>query len=331
MFKSERGAAMAARFGGGSMRRESEPMTLLEAARLDVKGELREDLPAKLDFEGLGFSADLEIARKAPTSPTSPIKHAVAQSLNSQPKVAIVHRVRLRNFDEKGEPARMIARHNSNDGTSGSPPDVPAYRTRSNSVPRNVGSSSSTRPQSAGATVRSSSVVGCDISTDAPKVRNLSSQEVAERGKDAAEWFRASRSINQKIRSIEDTETLLSMARERRASTACGAPSLNIRRKSKQIPLGDAPPSGRPPAIPTTEKEPPVKEVRKRRTVDAAALWGAKPVRAKKEPEEEAKPEVLAALDIGGVKKTCMRGAVTVGETGENGLLARLRRRKTVD
>jgi len=264
------------------------------------------------------------MGRKAPFSPMSPIKSAVANSSISQPKVAMVHRVRLRNFDEKGEPQRrtITRRHSAPDASVG------AYRRRSNSLScaggSLVGESSpgSRRPQSAGATVRSSSVGGCDVTAEEPTMRNLSSQEVSKRNRDAAEWFRAARSINHKVRSIEDTEAILSMARDRRASGA-----VNVRRKSKDILLGGQESQGT-----TTEQEKaaPAPEVKRRRSVDAADLWGAKPKKKMIPREEEAKPEVLAALAMVKNPKSCMRGNVTVGETGENGLLARLRRRKTV-
>lgn len=304
--------------------KSSDPLTLLDAARLDVNGDLKEDVPAKLDPEGFGFGAPETMARKAPFSPMSPIKSAVANSSISQPKVATVHRVRLRNFDEKGEPTRrtITRRHSAPDATvhlAGTD-----ARRRSNSLScaggSLVGESSpgSRRPQSAGATVRSSSVGGCDITPEEPTMRNLNSQEVSKRNRDAAEWFRAARSINHKIRSIEETETLLSMARDRRANGA-----VNVRRKSKEsLFLAEE-------ASAEKEKAAPAPELKKRRSVDAADLWGAKP-KAAKPKQEEAKPEVLAALAMVKNPKSCMRGNVTVGETGENGLLARLRRRKTV-
>merc|ERR1712178_107700 len=287
-----------------------------------MKGDLKDDVPTKLDLEGFGFGAQEAVVRKGSFSPLSPIKSAVANSSMSQPKIAMVHRVRLRNFDEKGEPARrtITRRHSA--------PDASAHlsgtdaRMRSNSLScaggSLVGESSpgSRRPQSAGATVRSSLVGGCEIMPEEPTMRNLSSQEVSKRNRDAAEWFRAARSINHKIRSIEETEALLSIARDRRASG-----EVNVRRKSKESLLFASPEP--------EEKAAPAPEIKRRRSVDAADLWGAKP-KAAKPKEEEAKPEILAALNMVKNPKSCMRGNVTVGETGENGLLARLRRRKTV-
>jgi hypothetical protein len=156
------------------------------------------------------------------------------------------------------------------------------------------------------------------------QVRNLSQQEIVKRNKDAVDWFRASRAINRNIRSIEDTEELLTNARERRKSGT----DFTSRRKSKEIPLGLPKPDAKATTeAPKQEEEEeaqskqPARIERKRSVVDPAALWAAKPVAPK--PKEEPKierPKVPA----------CMRGQVQVGETGENGLLARLRRRKTV-
>jgi len=144
---------------------------------------------------------------------------------------------------------------------------------------------------------------------DVPKVRNLSSQEMVKRNKDAVEWFRASRAINRNVRSIEDADTLLAQARERRAN---GTDRLS-RRPSKEIPLSE-------PQKEEAEAPAQLDVPRKRRSIDPALLWGAKPLLKKEAPKHW---EMLATV-------TAMRGNVTVGATGENSLLERLRRHKTI-
>jgi len=174
--------------------------------------------------------------------------------------------------------------------------------------------SSTRRPSSATHSVtRSSSLTRS--TPDAPQVRNLSSQEIVKRNKDAVAWFRNSRAINRKTRSIEDTDTLLAQARERRAK---GSDQLG-RQKSKEIPLGDSSPQNEETEAPAQPDAAP-----QRRCIDPALLWGAKPLLPKTKEAPKHWEILSKATGVG------MGGKVQFGETGENGLLARLRRRKTV-
>jgi hypothetical protein len=303
-------------------------LTLLEAPRSSAL----DDFPSKFDLEGLGFSSGIEdeFVRQTPTSPISPLTSAVKHRSIPEPEVAIVHRVRLRNFDEgvQAEPDCRIVRRFSTISCSSSTPEKepmcrfstvepipsadlpdPTAGARPASAGR-PGSAGLQRPASAGSQ-----------SADAPKVRNLSSEEIIKRKNDTVDWFRASRAINRNIRSIEDAETLLAQARERRSN---GTDYLT-RKKSKEIPLGDASetlPDGKDDEARRQKETHSVAAAhppRPRRNVDPSALWAAKP---KSKPQEESKPEVN--------NKCCMRGNVQVGEQGENGLLARLRRRRTI-
>jgi len=281
------------------------------------------DVPSKLDMDGLQGLAtyDDDIRQASPTSPTSPLTKAVVKNSITQPGVSVVYRVRLRQFAEgerkEGEaeaPKRMTRRFSTGSCLpAGNGKEVKRASTLEPwsgldqvefavaAQPEVVGRAD--RPNSAGAAL------------EPPKVRALSSHEVVKRNKDAVEWFRASRAINRNVRSIEDTSTLLEQARERRAN---GTDFVSRRATSKELPLGStkeeesvAAPSGSAGAAAAP----------KRRSLDAAALWGAKPIK-KKDPAEEPKPPAE--------KQSCMRGNVQVGATGENGLLARLRRRSTV-
>lgn len=282
-------------------------MTLLESGyKMPNKMDIH-----SFDVEGFSKSPEEEAVQEArePPSPTSPLTHTIKKSAAAQPRVAIVHRVRLRNFQEgadQSEPGKIARRFSTGSSLTVCSDSLPLPQRRSSEPV--LRSSSFERPQSAGPSVR---LTNGQWEVDQPQVRQLESKEVARRSKEAVDWFRASRAINRKVRSIEDTDTLLAKARERRAS---GGAEQFGRKKSKEIPLGE--PQVNP--VKATEKT----EEPRRRCVDPAALWAAKPLLAKPK-EEEPKPVVVE-------KKSCMRGNVTVGQTGENGLLARLRRRKTV-
>lgn len=278
------------------------------------------DVPSKLDMEGLQGLAtyDDDIRQASPTSPTSPLTKAVVKNSITQPGVSVVHRVRLRQFAEgerkEGEaeaPKRMTRRFSTGsclpEGTGKEVKRASTLEPWSGldqiefavaAQPEVVGRAD--RPSSAGAAM------------EPPKVRALSSNEVIKRNKDAVEWFRASRAINRNVRSIEDTSTLLEQARERRAN---GTDFVSRRTTSKELPLGSTKEEAVAAPVAGAAAAP------KRRSLDAAALWGAKPIK-KKDPAEEPKPPAD--------KPSCMRGNVQVGATGENGLLARLRRRSTV-
>lgn len=315
---------------------------MLEAGNRDH----RDGYAMKLELEGSGRDGiDDETARKGyPVPPTSPLTSAVVQNPVAKQGVAVVHRVRLRNFDEGAEGAgsRRITRRSTTGGISDGgekelvrrstlEPTTPekfsdfasvavALMARNQPRAESVGASrgsSKERAEATGARSRPSSATGYrDLLAEAPTVRNLDSQEIVKRNKDAVAWFRASRDINRNVRSIEDAETLLADARERRAN----GPGAQVRRKSKEIPLGEA---KQEVADTQSNATPAGPAVRKRSVLDPALMYSAKaPSKwaiVKKQVEE---------------KKftSAMRGAVTVGGTGEDSLLSRLaRRRSTIE
>jgi len=259
--------------------------------------------------EGYSIPAKNEdnMMRKAPMSPMSPVKAAVTNVWTNQPREAVVHRARLRNFNE---------------GTQET--DAP----RSLNLPlRKIKSTISIGDESTSA------------GSEAPEVRNLGSQEVVRRNRDAVDWFRNSRSVNRKVRSIEDTETLLAQARERRDNGA----DLITREAAKEIPLGKAfeakqkempkaaltlakafgaklaeTPKAEQKEVNDTEQKVVATaqpEVRARRILDPKTMYAAKP------KEEPKKVEVAENAP----RTSCMRGDVTTGVVGPGGLLARLR------
>jgi len=304
-------------------------MTLLDAARQDISGETSYDYASKLDLLGFSFGKDEDIAMKVPLSPISPLSKVVKQSAMMQPTEAVVHRVKLREFDERNLPGRSIVRRNTMPG--GLAADGDSRRRSSslsaaggaltnNEVSRRPTSEQSSRPQlSARSSGEQSTTSERAPSADAPQARNLSSQEVTKRNTDTTEWFKSSRAINRRIRSIEDTETLVAKARERRESGILSG--ARPPRAPMPMAIADA-------AAEQKEAQAEAPAATVRRVVDPALLWGAKAMRAKP-VQEEVKPEVQEALQM--KKGTAMRGNVTVGVVGENGLLARLRRRNTIN
>merc|ERR1719359_512934 len=92
-------------------------LTLLEAGHSNVMDDLKANWPVHLDIEGLGIEDDF--VKKAPSSPTSPLSKAVSKNAISQPGVAVVHRVRLRDFDEGKPESRMVTRRHSTGCLSG--------------------------------------------------------------------------------------------------------------------------------------------------------------------------------------------------------------------
>jgi len=280
-------------------------LTLLDSGR-DM---FRDDRPTK---EG-GYPSGMDDDIAEPVSPCSPLTSAVIRSSKAAKSgVAVVHRVSLRKFDEAAESRepvkRLITRRITSDSLASDIDEENKLSARGVKITDGpatmaspcAGSVRPPRPVSAGTVVR-----------------EVGSQEMVKRNRDAVDWFRASRAINRNIRSIEDTETLLEQARERRANGT----TASSRRPSKEIPLGRQQESAVAAAPKAEEK------VVKRRSFDAAALWGAKPIK-KEEPKPEPKP---AGTPKNEKKNSCMRGDVQVGETGENGLLARLKRRSTIN
>jgi len=264
-------------------------------------------------------------ADSEPQSPLSPgvsnIRSSIAKSSLTQASEVVVHRVNLANFDETVAAVPGASRAGSKQSMSragskqsmSTPEPGARMGSKSSAVPgevRRMGSKSSLggdgdRPGSAG---RGSSSSMTRQTSDGGTVRALTSQEVVKRNKDAVAWFSNAKNVNKHHRSIEDTEDLLQKARDRREKGG----DIIVRRESKQLPLEE-------PKQASSSSSSTAKPGRARRTVDAASLWGPKPVK-KKEPDVPV-PE----------KKSCMRGDVQVGSTGENGLLARLRRRSTIN
>jgi len=153
------------------------------------------------------------------------------------------------------------------------------------------------------------------------KTRTLSYEEIGEKNEQAVQWFRASRAINRNVRSIEETEELLVKARHRRASgiklrdakKTSGAEQTAAKVESKRHTLTSEP------EIKPNPVKPPENAAPGRRTVDPMALWAKPQTRNAPPPPQLAKPKECSF----------MRGSVTVGDQGENGLLARLRRKKS--
>lgn len=234
---------------------------------------------------------DDEVEPLSPCSPTIP--GAIAKSSLAQAGTHIVHRVNLKKFDENGvADNRLLARRFST-------PAGDELPSRGAGEPmRRINSLSMFGDGTPG---------DLEKMKELAKTRSLSTLEIVKRNKDAVEWFRQSKKVNRKVRSIEETEDMLSKARERREN----GEEIVIRRKTIEKPADDDKPAESEAAAASDGK--PVKK-----KMDAAALWGPKPIR--KKSKEEAPPK----------RTSCMRGDVQVGASGENGLLARLRRRSTI-
>jgi len=194
-------------------------------------------------------------------------------------------------------------------------------RTGSKELVGRMGSKESVASAGDGAVVRSNSVTRPGSATVARKSRDLAPQEIVHRDKAAVEWFRATRAINRRSRTLEDCDTLIAKARERRLdadgnSRAASKESVPPPGWSKQLSEPEKPQAPEKPEKPA-EKGP--------RKLDMAAMWSAK------KPEKE-EPKPIPALQRCG---SVICEGVHVGEGGENSLLNRLkasklRRRNTV-
>lgn len=247
----------------------------------------------------------------------TPLTRTVNASMAALPGMACVHKLPLREFQESEQIGQR----------SGSGTPMPSFRRRSNSCTSFHGSSS-------GDTTRSNSVsrtgvASVELGTSSESLRPLTQHERNQMKNEAVDWFRTSKTINNKCRTLEDTEAILAAARERRSRrvTRC----TKVEKFDEKVEDCDVESVNSEENLPVPEALS-IEPQRRKSIVDPLLLWGAKATAemkatvARKEQDFKEKREKLQrnrSHSIGGE-------GVQVGQ-GAKSFLARLRRRVTIE
>jgi len=277
----------------------------------DPAGSRKSSKPAALNLSA-SDTADASLPSADP-SPSSPIGRVVRKSVNAAPAVAVVHRVHLREWQEKkGRPP-------SGGKDDGHLPSVPMVRRASMSAIQLQEERTRRMP--------SLEVPIGQLEGTTVDVRQLDNKQVARRTRDAADFFRDARAINRSTRTVEEAETLLAEARKRRNSKQKA--DLDAARKAKEMEFADEETLAEEAEKAAQEKAAQEKKEAegKPRVLDMAAMWGPKPV-AKKEPAKEPVKGVPAFAQRRG-----RAGSITEGvKVGDGSFLRRLsHRRSTIE
>lgn len=191
----------------------------------------------------------------------TPLTLTVNASMAALPGMACIHKLPLREFQESEQSGQR----------SGSGTPMPSFRQRSNSCTSLHGSSSgdTTRPNS----VSRTGVASAETGISSESLRPLTQHERNQMKNEAVDWFRTSKTINNKCRSLEETEAILAAARERR--------SRGVKRCAKVEKVDEKVADCDVESV-NSEESLPVPEAlvespqRRRSIVDPLLLWGAK-------------------------------------------------------